>query len=470
MKTILAIAALAAALVTPVRNQSLDWGDCPGGGGKIGMQCAPLTVPLDWSNPNGRKVTLMLGRLKADDPDAGTVLVNFGGPGAAGISFMRDYETTIDPFPFEKLRHKMNVVTWDPRGYPGLSKPSLDLSCLSKVPVELRRTPPLPRDAKEFRQAQANSRTVADACRAQDPDILDHMDSASNVHDMEAIRTALGAGQLNLYMGSYGSVYGQVYAQKFPNRVRTMVLDGPLDHSADYWRSTEAATADILPAWQRFTGWCGKTATCAMHGQDIAGQWQRAVRDADRKPLPGPNGSHFDGSTLQELASDAVKFAAGPADWTRLATAIQRTTAGDPSGFVVDPAHPYPNGYPTSECRDWPRPDYARYASERARLNRIDPNFAGAAQLTWQVYCSGWPVGVSAPPAPLPAGLAPLLGVGSWSDYAVAARIVGRVPGSSTVRYDGAGHELYATGNTCVIAHVDSYLTTGHLPPRGTTC
>ena len=63
--TCLAIGALALnAIITPP-TAGLAWGDCPGGPGTVGIECATLQVPVSWDDPGGRKITLMLGRLRS---------------------------------------------------------------------------------------------------------------------------------------------------------------------------------------------------------------------------------------------------------------------------------------------------------------------------------------------------------------------------------------------------------------------
>jgi hypothetical protein len=49
-------------------TRHLVWGSCPDGGGVIGMECTTIRVPVDWAKPTGRKITLMLGLLRADGP------------------------------------------------------------------------------------------------------------------------------------------------------------------------------------------------------------------------------------------------------------------------------------------------------------------------------------------------------------------------------------------------------------------
>ena len=48
-----------------------------------------------------------------------------------------------------------------------------------------------------------------------------------------------------------------------------------------------------------------------------------------------------------------------------------------------------------------------------------------------------------------------------------AAHVVRQWPGARAL-WHGAGHAAFVLGNTCLARHVDRYLTTGALPPRGT--
>ncbi len=52
------------------------------------------------------------------------------------------------------------------------------------------------------------------------------MSTIDAVRDMDLIREALGADQINYYGFSYGTYLGQVYATLFPGRMRRAVFDG----------------------------------------------------------------------------------------------------------------------------------------------------------------------------------------------------------------------------------------------------
>ncbi|GAA3433145.1 alpha/beta fold hydrolase [Kutzneria kofuensis] len=439
MKSLILALTVAAVPLTPAAPAALAWGPCDGG-----MECTTLTVPLDWQHPDGRKVTLALGRLKATGPSQGTVLVNYGGPGAAGITVMGSGMLSPGKQPFDQLRQHMDIVTWDPRGY-GLmnsrSTPVMDWSCLKSVPWH--GMPPLPTSPAEFTRLAADSRTAANVCRQQDPALFDHMDTLTNARDMEAIRRALGVARLNLYMGSYGSVYGQTYADLYPDRVRTMVIDGGGDHSRDFDRTQDAIARDNVVRLQRFSAWCAAEADCALHGRDV----------------PAVVAAALDWPAKLAMAGRLVR--GDRKDFAQLAADLAKAEQGDRSAF------PNPSvGYPVSECHEWPAPhSFAELHASIDRLARIDPALGAAGTVVpFTLMCVDWPGTVNDPPRPLPHDLPPLLGVGSWTDFPATNRVVSQVPGSGSVYHDGGGHELYAIGNTCVIPLVDQYFLTAKPP------
>jgi len=105
----------------------LDWHPCPtsGAGAPEGkhLKCASLQVPLDYSNPGGRKITLALSEIPATAPVGarkGVLLVNPGGPGASGIAFAANVASGLSP----GVAAQYDIVGFDTRGV-GASVPAL---------------------------------------------------------------------------------------------------------------------------------------------------------------------------------------------------------------------------------------------------------------------------------------------------------------------------------------------------------
>ncbi|MEV0622841.1 alpha/beta fold hydrolase [Nonomuraea sp. NPDC050404] len=437
---------------------TLTWQPCPND--KIGMECADLQVPADWQKPEGRKITLKIGRLKATGASKGSVLVAYGGPGAPGIAMSQNLHGW-----WTELRKNMDVITWDTRGYGGEQFQGLStgLPCAwTRVPL-----PDFPQDDADFGRLSDTNRGYAEACRLKDPELFANMSSADHARDMEAVRKALDDDKLNYYGASYASFYGQAYARLFPNRVRTIVLDGSINHSPTDWsRELEAMAKSNERALQRFFTWCASN-DC----KDVPTLWRKLITQADRTPIPTKTANVA--YRTRDLQSFALGMARqGTPGWPKLAEAIRKASKGDASDFVPARGLRYPDqATPVTECTDWPRfTDRKKMAATVARLRKIAPNTGTAnTPASATLNCIGWPVPVTNPPTALPKNLPPLLGAGAWVESESADRILSQVPGSAVIRHDGPGHTLYGT-NTCARDHINRYFTTTTLPPQKTRC
>ncbi|CAM5248937.1 alpha/beta fold hydrolase [Streptomyces californicus] len=68
------------------------WGACPDDvvaeAAPTVLECATVPVPVDYGDPDGAGIDLMISRLASTDPDRrrGTLMLNPGGPGGSGLS------------------------------------------------------------------------------------------------------------------------------------------------------------------------------------------------------------------------------------------------------------------------------------------------------------------------------------------------------------------------------------------------
>ncbi|MFB9626216.1 alpha/beta fold hydrolase [Nonomuraea helvata] len=446
------------AATAAAREGTLSWADCPGGGGAMGMRCATMRVPVDWSKPGGRTIELKLGLLAATGsrPAKGTVLANFGA-GAPGIAYLRDVPGVSTAF--TQLRQSMDIVTWDPRGYTnGYSTP---LPCQIKSKTD----PELPDDQAGFDRIAAGNRADAAPCHDPDPQLFDSIGSVTHARDMEAIRRALSESKINLFMGSYGGTFGQAYAHLFPKRIRTMVLDGT-GNMSDPEKENAARARDSERRLRRFIAWCADEPSCVLRGKDVPRLWQDLVAQADRAPLQ-PGG--FDGVKLQDYLGQAL-ISQGPERWPAIAEAIAAAGRGDASKFAAFPAL----GGPSPDviaCQDMPRPaNYAALKAVMKRLRAVAPNTGTGGTTVTRLRCLGYPSPVTFPTGPLPETVPPLLGAGTWVDFPGTERVVRQVRGSRTIYHDGPGHEIYLSGNACVTEKVNAYFVDRILPAPGTEC
>ena len=105
-----------------------DWDECPEEAfGELpatarpeGVDCATLTVPLDYSKPNGTTISVALARSKATGGGdrIGSLLLNPGGPGEGGRSFLTGIlmqkADQLGP-----LQERFDLIGFDPRGVEG---------------------------------------------------------------------------------------------------------------------------------------------------------------------------------------------------------------------------------------------------------------------------------------------------------------------------------------------------------------
>jgi hypothetical protein len=67
---------------------TIAWGACTDPSlAQVGAQCGYLSVPLDYSHPNGRQIQLAVSRIQHTSSNyQGVILQNPGGPGGSGLN------------------------------------------------------------------------------------------------------------------------------------------------------------------------------------------------------------------------------------------------------------------------------------------------------------------------------------------------------------------------------------------------
>ena len=421
---------------------SPHWQPC----GTIGAQCATLSVPLDWAHPNGAMINLALSKLPAADPGqrAGELLFNPGGPGGGGAETV---EYGGNQFPAQ-LRDRFDLIGFDPRGV-GRSTPTISCTQPAFDPSVTQ----FPATRAQFDRLVAHNRSVGEDCLRQTGPLLAHLDTISVARDLDAIRVALGESKINFLGLSYGTLIGNIYAHLYPQRVRAMVLDGPLDHTIGSARMVADENSAAEVALQHFF-------------QAIPGT--QATFDRMLARL---------GAEQAEVVLQGVyEYLNLTSYWPQLATALQRAADGDPSTLVDaadngpnspdDPTHVAGNqAFLAIGCQDFPSQvhTFGQLRAQIAQAARTAPDMAGHEE-SWliQAGCIGWPVPAQDPWQPVPVhGAPPILIVAGRYDpatpYPWGVGLARQVSGSILLTRSTDGHTGFYN-DPCSVRHEADYL------------
>jgi pimeloyl-ACP methyl ester carboxylesterase len=445
----------------------ITWEPCPE---DEKVQCGTMRVPVDWTVPLGPQIELNLARSPATDPAArvGALMVNPGGPGVSAMNLALDHEF----FGREVLR-RFDVVGIDPRGV-GRTAPIL----CSQDLVDAKPAPLFTTEA-EFRKAEDHNRRLAADCASRSGPVYHHADTISVVRDMEAVRAALGEERISFYGASYGTLIGQLYAERYPDRLRGLVLDSVMDHSAGVDAFLTQTTEAVQAAFDQFVAWCGRDDKCALRGRDVRQIWSVLMARAGSGKLVDP----YDPPSrigVWELISAAFSAFYDP-QWYSFAHYLKEAYEPAPAPLsrraVPRLVELTPHSFPAVMCQDWSLPvggfagyrDRLRALAVRAPQMRVSP-----LALTAVAGCLGRATAPVNPQRPIPRAAGPVLVVNARYDPATAypwaqhvARQLG--PAARLLTYQGWGHVAYRHSG-CVSAAVDRYLADLTLPAAGATC
>jgi pimeloyl-ACP methyl ester carboxylesterase len=419
--------------------QPIAWVQCPD---NPAGECGTLEVPLDYRKPNGRRINVALARHRATDPARrlGVLMVDPGGPGGSAAQFA--LSRLFSP----ELRARFDIVGLDSRG-TGNSLPIRCADLMTDQPSQY------PADEAAFTALLRHNQGVLAKCRERSGPIFDHADSATVVQDMDAVRRALGERKIS-YLGlSYGTMFGQLYAEKFGNRVRAMVLDSVVDHSANTWRFMGERAAAVDDSFVEFARWCDRTVSCELHGQDVYQAWEAALVRADREP-----------GGRQQLI-DRVYHGLGGPDFGWIAHVIATTNRAQRQG-ALDFEPNYQSVRLATVCQDFSLriKNFQQYERLRAEELRRSPllrgSFIGHDEATACIGVEGRPAN---PPHRLNISAAPRILVLSArhdaiTPYEWAVNIQRQAPrNTALLTYEGWGHVAYPR-SACTRGGVDDYL------------
>jgi pimeloyl-ACP methyl ester carboxylesterase len=344
---------------------------------------------------------------------------------------------------------------------------------------------PVPTDPPENSAVVQGDRTLAAACQRTNADLLPYVGTRDVARDMDAIRAAVGDSKLSYLGFSYGTALGAMYADLFPQRVRAMVLDGPVDPAQDPITGAAVQANGFQSSLSAFLTYCGSHRKMCPYPAGAAGERElNALLDQIRAhPMSTSEGRPLEiGEAYTGVAAALYDRANG---WPVLADALKLAESGD--GTILlrlndlytqrDSNGHYSNlltSNTATTCDDhkFPR-DLSVYESAADKADRTAPEF-GAANVWSLAVCAVWPVTANDPlHAPTAAQPAPSLIIGATNDPAtpyVQAKALNReLDRSVLLTRNGEGHTSYGVSD-CIRSRADTYLIDLKLPAPGTVC
>ncbi|GAB4084654.1 alpha/beta hydrolase [Myceligenerans cantabricum] len=454
-------------------TQPVEWSDCGG------FECATVDAPLDWHDAAADSIEIALKKLPAtaEDPQ-GSLLVNPGGPGASGISYV---EGNSD-FGFQ-LRSEFDIVGFDPRGV-GQSTP---VTCVDDEAKDEFLSADYPSTDDGIAQQIEAVRQWGQACAENTGDLLGNVDTQSAARDMDLLRAVLGDEKLNYLGFSYGTQLGATYAGLFPGNAGRLVLDGAVDITLDADQVAAEQAVGFENALRAYIEDCLNGPECPLGGSVDVGlqQIKAMVNDAAAHPIPTSSNR----AVTKNLAFYGVAMPLyNEGNWSYLTTALQEVFwegKGDTLLLLAD-SYNDRNADGTFSSNSEEAFRAINCADDRAvedveEMRRLADEILQEAPTLGESFgysgieCADWPYPAAKREFDLHAkGAAPIMVIGTTNDPATPYRwseaLANTLDSGFLVTYEGEGHTAYGRSNECINGAVEDYLVTGKVPGGALTC
>ncbi|WP_033295135.1 alpha/beta hydrolase [Amycolatopsis jejuensis] len=452
-----------------------------------GIECARLTVPLDYGKPDGQTITLGVLRHRASDPGdrIGSLVVNPGGPGASGMVAAAGL---VDQVNKTDLGKRFDFVGFDPRGI-GASEPQI--KCLTGQERDADRADDSETDGSPVgvTKQESEQKDFAAKCAQRTKfgdDMLAHVGTRDVVKDMDVLRSVLGDEKLTYLGFSYGTRLGSTYAETFPTNVRALVLDGAVDPMQTPAESLVSQGQGFGGAFGEFVKWCTPQQDCAL-GHDPAAA-TKVFQDLTRRlidfPVPVGDGRKL---SYEDATTGAIQALYQQSLWEYLNTGLnelkqQRGSTLEKLADIYN-ERGADGSYGTTQdaftaircVDDPPVTDSQQILAAQEKYVKAAPFLDdGKPASSARDACAFWPVpNTSKPHEPNVPGLPKTLTISTTNDpatpYQAGVNLAKALKGA-LLTFEGTQHTVFLQGNECVDQAGADYLINGTTPPDGTRC
>ncbi|KAL0948912.1 hypothetical protein HGRIS_009021 [Hohenbuehelia grisea] len=473
-------------------KKTLDWVAC-----YTDLQCARIEVPLNYSEPRGRKGSIAVVRLpaavSADSPEyRGPVLFNPGGPGGSGVDLMVVASKMLSIL----VGPQFDVVSFDPRGIARSTPRVSFFDADAERAFWGTNFDVLNATADALPRAWSRAYLSGVLAAEHDDGILVHINTENTARDMLRIVEAYGMEKIQYWGLSYGTVLGATFATLFPDRVERLILDGVVDAENYYATLWSNNLKDIDKTLYTFFEECviaGSTA-CPFYAPtpEAISQNLTALFDQLReRPIPIRTPISYGVLDYSRLLYTVFESLYSPYGlWPPLAKGLADLAAGDGTALYSILEAPFFNcacgeGPFIGAVQDAQRAilctdgeevrgsvDQSRRYFEELRQDSVFAEIWGSIH----IGCTNWPK-QNKTHFQGPSGgntSHPILWIGNTADPVTPLRSAHKMaksfPGSVVLTQDSPGHCSIAAPSMCTFLHVRRYLTEGTLPVEGTVC
>ncbi|MFJ5265775.1 alpha/beta fold hydrolase [Streptomyces sp. NPDC088387] len=460
---------------------TVDWVPCPDndpvlGNMLKGLDCGTVQVPLDYSRPAGRQISLPLTRARHTAPDdqyRGVVILNRGQwPGGIGRDLPTRYAQGTTGLAAD-VGAAYDWIGFDPRGV-GASDPAVLCDSDYVDPGHAQPDPVPPTPAAE--QAWVDrAEAYAQSCDDAYGSLLEHLGTDDAARDLDRMRIALGQEKITYFGTDWGTYLGSLYATMFPNRVQRMVLDSVVRPSGVGYRNNLAKNVTSERNAEIFFAWVAKYDSVYHLGTTAAAVEANyyLVQDELRAaPLDGEIGP-------SEFADIFEPVVYRSWTWTSRAKVLSDYVVHNNSATLrasySDPGFPHQNRHAMTNavnCVDGPWPtNWNRWHDDYTAQHNAGNTFLTWTNAWYSAPCAFWPVPAKAKPQKVGGKNVNVLLVQPEFDtahgVAGAVETHGLFPNSRLV-LEAKGHNvgaaLSANNNTCLNTYVGDFLRDGTRP------
>ncbi|GAA4529219.1 alpha/beta fold hydrolase [Amycolatopsis samaneae] len=442
------------------------------------MDCATITVPLDYRHPGAGRLNVAISRLKAKDPNArrGVLLLNPGGPGGDGLDLPLAFANNA-------IAGSYDLIGFDPRGVGRSTR----LRCDYPRSFLLHTRP----TDEEFADVSAHAQLLELGCKRAGGGIRPFISTANTARDLDVVRGVLGEKKINYLGFSYGTYLGAVYGSLFPAHLDRSVLDSSMHPEWLYYEQfAQQAVAwrqnvDAWVAWiaeRDRTYHLGSTVAAVTTALDELGLKLAAKPTPIKNPPPGFPEFALDRNFFDLLLGGVPRTRplwdvfAKVVNQLRAATGARLdadtdAAVGQLAGQVIPPT--YEGAFQAITCEaDWPRELNTYY--DRMRVFREKYPYGLGAIAVQPTECTFRSFTPPEPLVPLrrhgyPIGVVVQAEYDANTQYDGGPAMAARLGDNLISVADEGTHGLYSR-NECVTRQIDAYFVHGVLPDSRAFC